>query len=51
MTITQPTPYETVITYTDDEWDFIESLDEKSQKNIKRGLLTPYDLGYKPKLD
>lgn len=36
------------IIYDNDEWDFIESLSEQQQRQIRRGLLTPYDLGYKP---
>lgn len=40
-----------VITYDDEEWAFIETLNEVAQRNIRRGLATPYDYGYKPQLD
>lgn len=35
------------ITYDDDEWDFVETLPEDCIRNIKRGLLTPYDYGFR----
>lgn len=35
------------VSYTVEEWDFIETLSEIAQRNIIRGLATPYDYGYK----
>ena len=36
------------ITYDNDECEFVKTLDDIAQKNIRRGLATPYDYGYKP---
>ena len=37
-----------ITTYNDNETFFIATLNEVAQKNIHRGLATPYDYGYKP---
>lgn len=36
-----------VTEYTDDEWEFIESLPHDAQRRICMGLAIPYDYGYK----
>ena len=37
------------ITYSDEEWDFINTLDDISKRYIIMGITTPYDYGYKAK--
>lgn len=37
-----------ITTYNDNETFFIATLNEVAQRNIHRGLATPYDYGYKP---
>ena len=39
-----------ITTYNEEETIFIRSLDKVAQKNIYRGLATPYDYGYKAKV-
>ena len=36
-----------VISYDNDEWDFIDTLDEKAKRYIRMGLATVYDYGFK----
>lgn len=38
------------IIYNDAESEFISTLDEQAQKNIRRGICTPYDYGYKSRI-
>ena len=37
-----------ITSYNNDEWDFIDTLDEVAKRYIRMGLTTPYDYGYKP---
>ena len=36
-----------IIEYDEDECAFIENLPPQAQRNILRGMCTPYDYGYK----